>query len=211
MLLGLGMTATVQAEVLAAAAQYGIPGQVLVNLAQTESSGNQAAIGPVTPSGQRAIGVMQLMPDTAAGLGVDPTDEQQNIQGGAMYLSQMFAMFGNWNWAVAAYNCGPGWIQQVLAGTRTLPAETANYVQKILGVPFDPSGQAQGIAAAGGDNAGTLTAPAGGTLSTVQPVNLVTGQPVATGTPAPASGSGSSQLPLLLLAGGGLLIFALMD
>ena len=59
--------------------------------------------------------------------------------------------------------------------------------------------------------AATLTAPAGGTLSTVQPVNLVTGQPVATGTPAPASGSGSSQLPLLLLAGGGLLIFALMD
>ena len=195
-LAGLGMTANVQAELLAAAAQYGVPSQVMLNVAQTESGGNQAAIGPMTSSGEQAVGVMQLMPSTAIGLGVNPYDEVDNINGGAMYLSQMYRQFGSWNLAVAAYNDGPGNIQQVLAGTKTLPTETANYVQKVLGVPFDPSGQSQGIAAVGGTNAGTLIVgtPTGSVVA-----------PVGTGANATASVS----LPLLLVAAGVVLLVAM--
>jgi hypothetical protein len=193
---GLGMSSSVQAELLAAAAEYGIPSQVLLNMAQQESGGNQAAV-----SSEGAIGVMQLMPATAASLGVDPTNEQQNIQGGAEYLSQLYTMFGSWNLAVAAYNCGPGCIEEVLAGTKTLPNETANYVQAILGVPFDPTGQAQGVASGGAPAAtGTLTASTGGTLSTVTPV-------AATGTLF-----SSADIPLLLMAAAGaVLLVVVMD
>ena len=194
---GLGMAANVQAELLSAAAQYGVPTQVMLNVAQTESGGNQAAVGPMTHTGEQAVGVMQLLPSTALGLGVDWTDELDNIRGGAIYLSQMYRQFGSWNLAVAAYNGGPGRIQNVLDGSQTLPPETANYVQKVLGVPFDPSGQSQGVAAGGGSNAGTLI---GGTATG----NVVV--PVGTGGSAPTT---SVSLPLLLAAAGVVLLVAM--
>lgn len=63
-------------------------------------------------SSQGAYGLMQLMPDTAAGCGVDRYDPLQNVLGGTIYLSYCLADFSNWGaysvtYAVAAYNAGP--------------------------------------------------------------------------------------------------------
>ena len=95
-------------------------------VAETESGGNQSAVSPAG-----AIGVMQLMPGTAAALGVDPYDERQNIEGGAKYLHEMLDTFdGDVRKAVAAYNAGP----QAVRNYNGVPPyrETQNYVSKVL-------------------------------------------------------------------------------
>ena len=95
-------------------------------LAETSAGGNQ---GAQSPAG--AIGVMQLMPDTAASLGVNPYDKQQNIEGGAKYLRQMLDSFGgDVKKAVAAYNAGPNAVKKY-GGIPPYP-ETQSYVDKVL-------------------------------------------------------------------------------
>lgn len=77
--------------------------RLLEAIAYVESRFNQHAVSP-----DGAIGVMQLMPATAAELGVDPHNPEGNIRGGADYLRKMVTMFGNnVELAVAAYNAGP--------------------------------------------------------------------------------------------------------
>lgn len=112
---------------LAAAQKYGVDPNVVMAQAYAESGGNQSAV-----SSAGAIGVMQLEPETAAGLGVDPHDLAQNIDGGVRYLSQQFQRFGNYTLALAAYNWGPGRIA-VDKDPSTWPEETQNYVSRILG------------------------------------------------------------------------------
>ena len=76
---------------------------------------------------------MQLMPDTAAALGVDPYDTQQNIEGGTKYLRQMLDSFGgDVRKALAAYNAGP----QAVRDYNGVPPyrETQNYVNKVLDI-----------------------------------------------------------------------------
>ena len=99
----------------------------LVNaVAQAESGGDQSAVSPVG-----AIGVMQLMPDTAAGLGVNPYDKKQNIEGGAKYLREMLDTFGgDVRKAVAAYNAGPAAVK-AYGGVPPYP-ETQAYVDRVL-------------------------------------------------------------------------------
>jgi len=99
---GLGDVSSTQNQIVSTANQYGVPPSIALAVAQIESSFNQAAV-----SSAGAIGVMQLMPKTAAGLNVDPTDATQNIQGGVDYLAQLYNQFGNWPAALAAYNAGP--------------------------------------------------------------------------------------------------------
>lgn len=78
-----------------------------------------------------ALGVMQLMPKTAAGLGVDPTNPMENIRGGVTYLKQMADKYKENRLAAAAYNAGPGNLDKALrrqGGLDTLPNETRNYI-----------------------------------------------------------------------------------
>lgn len=111
------------------ASRYGIPSALAHALVKQESGGNPNARSPVG-----AMGVMQLMPATAKGLGVkDPWDPAQNIDGGMRYLSQLIKQYdGRIDLALAAYNGGPGRLKQRGYDISKMPAETQNYVRKIM-------------------------------------------------------------------------------
>jgi soluble lytic murein transglycosylase-like protein len=116
------------ALVTAAAQRYGLDPAVLHGLIQQESGFN-----PNATSGAGALGLTQLMPGTASGLGVtNPLDPAQSIDGGAHYLrEQLDAFGGDVTKALAAYNAGPGAVTRY--GGVPPYAETQAYVQKVLG------------------------------------------------------------------------------
>lgn len=119
-------TSSVEDLITRAADKYGVDAQLVKAIAIAESDMNQDEISPVG-----AIGVMQLMPETAAGLGVDPYDTTENIAGGTRYLKQMLETFnGNIPLAVAAYNAGPGAVQRY--GGIPPYSETQNYVGRVM-------------------------------------------------------------------------------
>lgn len=109
------------------AINQGVPPSLAIGVARVESGLNQSAVSP-----KGAIGVMQLMPKTAATLKVDPHNTQQNISGGITYLKQLLDRYkGDMPKALAAYNAGPGAVDR----HRGVPPykETQNYVKKITG------------------------------------------------------------------------------
>ena len=110
----------------AAARRHNIPEDLFLRLVQQESGWNAGA-----RAHKGAIGLAQLMPGTADLLGVDETDPQSNLEGGARYLSMMYARFGSWKLALAAYNAGPEAVEA--AGGVPDYEETQNYVAAILG------------------------------------------------------------------------------
>lgn len=116
----------VEQMVRTAALRHGVKPELALAVARTESNLSQEAISPVG-----AIGVMQLMPDTARSLGVrDAHDIRDNIDGGVRYLKQMLGTFQDERLAVAAYNAGPEAVKQY----RGIPpyAETQGYVKKVF-------------------------------------------------------------------------------
>lgn len=125
---GLNISGDTNSLIKEAAARYQVDPRLVAAVAQTESGGNQEAVSPAG-----AVGVMQLMPDTAAGLGVNPYDKRQNIEGGAKYLKQMMDTFGgDVRKAVAAYNAG----SQAVKEYNGIPPyrETQDYVNKVLDI-----------------------------------------------------------------------------
>ena len=114
--------------------RQGVDPSMALSVAQTESGICQwAPNGSVITSSAGALGVFQLMPATAAALGVDPTDVNQNIQGGITYLKQLFAKYGSWDQALAAYNWGPGNVDKAAAAGTSWPTEVYNYAAGIIG------------------------------------------------------------------------------
>lgn len=92
----------------------------------------ESAYNPRAVSHAGAIGLGQLMPDTARALGVDPNNWRQNLDGSARYLALMLAEFGDVRLALAAYNAGP---DAVRAYSGIPPyRETQNHVQRVLAV-----------------------------------------------------------------------------
>ena len=150
-----------------AAAKYGIPPNLLLAVATQESGLNQSAVSPAG-----AIGVMQLMPATAAQFGANPNDLDQNIDAGAHYLSNLLTQYnGDTALALAAYNAGPGNVARY-GGIPPFP-ETENYVSSVMaaagisssntatgidssGNPCDPSTDADCTATDGSTSAGVL-------------------------------------------------------
>lgn len=114
-------------SVLAAAAKYGLS-PLLIDAVARQESGYRANI--VSRAG--AVGIMQLMPDTARLMGVkDARDPRANIEGGARYLRKMLDRFGgDVALALAAYNAGPRTVER--AGGVPRIRETQNYVGRIL-------------------------------------------------------------------------------
>jgi soluble lytic murein transglycosylase-like protein len=122
-----------------AAARNGVDPAVLYGLIEQESG-----FDPSATSSAGALGLTQLMPGTASSLGVsEPLNPAQSIEGGARYLGQMLRQFGgNTADALAAYNAGPGAVQQY-GGVPPYP-ETQQYVSKVLAnaAAFSPSSSA---------------------------------------------------------------------
>ena len=114
------------AEITAAAKKYGLDPALLAGLVKQESGFNPNA---GSPAGAR--GLTQLMPGTAAGLGVtNVLDPAQSLDGGAQYLkAQLDAFGGDVARALAAYNAGPGAVQRY--GGVPPYAETQNYVRAV--------------------------------------------------------------------------------
>ena len=109
----------------AAAHRAGIDPRLLAAVTWAESGFDPDAV-----SRAGAIGLTQLMPATAAGLGVDPTDPIENLEGGARYLAWTIEEFGSVELGLAAYNAGPGAVR--VAGGIPDIAETQAYVPKVL-------------------------------------------------------------------------------
>jgi soluble lytic murein transglycosylase-like protein len=107
-----------------AAGKYGISASLLAGVAKTESNFTSSA---VSPAGAR--GLMQFMPATARGLGVNPDDPASAIDGAARYLSTLTKQFGSTDLALAAYNAGPATVQRYSG----IPpyTETQDYVRKV--------------------------------------------------------------------------------
>ncbi|WP_406833091.1 transglycosylase SLT domain-containing protein [Pedococcus sp. KACC 23699] len=109
-----------------AAQRYGVPVALLTSVAEAESGFNPNAV-----SHAGAVGLMQLMPATARGLGVDPRNPAQAIDGAARLLASHLDRFGSTPLAIAAYNAGPGAVQRY--GGVPPYRETQQYVQRVLG------------------------------------------------------------------------------
>jgi hypothetical protein len=109
-----------------AAAKYGVDANLLAAVARQESGFNAKAVSPAG-----AQGLMQLMPGTAAGLGVTNSfDPSQAVDGAARLLKSLSAEFGRTDLALAAYNAGPGAVHRY-GGVPPYP-ETQNYVRSIM-------------------------------------------------------------------------------
>lgn len=108
-----------------AAGKYGVPVSVLTAVARRESNFDTAAV-----STAGAEGLMQLMPETAAGLGVTPFTARQAIDGAAQLLSGYLDRFGSVPLALAAYNAGSGAVEEF--GGVPPYAQTQGYVADIM-------------------------------------------------------------------------------
>ncbi|MEZ5321059.1 MAG: lytic transglycosylase domain-containing protein [Microthrixaceae bacterium] len=167
-----------------AGARYDINPRLLAAVAKQESNFN-----PRSVSSAGATGLMQFMPATARGLGIDPNDPAQAIDGAARYLRAQLDRFGSVELALAAYNAGPGAVSR--AGGIPAIAETRNYVAKVMGSlgGEPPTFAASPTATAAASTSGSPTATAsvlaarlalgalGNSTATSTPVGTVSGVP----------------------------------
>lgn len=118
----------------AASARHGVPEHLVRGVIQQESGGD-----PLAVSKKGARGLMQLLPSTAADMGVqDEFDPAQNIDGGTKYLGQLLKRYGgDQNKALAAYNFGMGNVERGAAW----PVETKEYVAKVSQLAQEAGGR----------------------------------------------------------------------
>ena len=121
-----------------ASQRFGIPEDWIVRVMRAESGCQTVRNGRPIRSRVGAMGLMQIMPGTWAGLtaryslGTNPDDPRANILGGTAYLREMYDRFG-YPGLFAAYNAGPASYASTLAGRSRLPRETIAYVASITG------------------------------------------------------------------------------
>lgn len=119
----------IQADARSLARKYDIPEDIFLALIEAESGWNPGAL-----SRRGAIGLTQVMPETARKMGYDPDhlkeDPVSQLEAGARYLLNMYREFGNWVHAVAAYNAGP--VNVTKFGGVPPFKETRRYVEKVF-------------------------------------------------------------------------------
>lgn len=119
----------VHALIQAAAEKHGVRAALVKSIVAVESAFNCDAVSP-----RGAVGLMQMMPQTASEYGVDPTIPEQNIDGGTRYLGFLVKKYRKYKnglkLAIAAYNAGPGMVDKY----RRIPPfrETRMYVTRVL-------------------------------------------------------------------------------
>jgi cell wall-associated NlpC family hydrolase len=122
---GAGLAGVPYADLFTAAgARHGVDPALLAGVAKVESGFDSSAV-----SSAGATGLMQFMPATARGLGVDASDPASSVDGAARYLRQLTDRFGSTDLALAAYNAGPGTVARY--GGIPPYAETQSYVRKV--------------------------------------------------------------------------------
>jgi soluble lytic murein transglycosylase-like protein len=121
--------ATPQQLIEETAQRLGLPPRFLHSVARAESGLRPDAVSP-----KGAIGIMQLMPETARELGADPSDPRQNVDAGARYLSALLIKYKDDPYqlrkALAAYNAGPGAVDRY----HGVPPyrETVRYIERVI-------------------------------------------------------------------------------
>jgi cell division septation protein DedD len=139
--------------IIEAAAKYDVPELWIREVIRQESGGRLFEDGQLITSSAGAMGLMQVMPETYDGLrqryslGDDPFDPHDNIMAGTAYIREMYDVYGSPGF-LAAYNAGPGRLEDYLIRNRPLPDETRHYVARIgpniAGVyPLHPSQSTQ--------------------------------------------------------------------
>jgi Transglycosylase SLT domain len=122
----------------AAAKANALPVDFFTRVIWQESRLRADVVGPVTRSGERALGIAQFMPSTAAERNlVEPFNPAEALPKSGEFLAELRSQFGNLGLAAAAYNAGPQRLRDFLAGSRDLPTETRNYVLAITGHPIE--------------------------------------------------------------------------
>lgn len=120
-----------------ASQRFSIPEKWIRTIISIESGGHTTWFGKPITSNAGAMGVMQLEPDTYKeisarhGLGANPYNVRDNILAGTAYLSELYNKYG-YPRLFAAYNAGPGVLEQHIARGIRLPAETVNYIRKAV-------------------------------------------------------------------------------
>lgn len=170
------------------AAKHGLPPYLLSALIRQESN-----FCPTARSNAGAMGLGQLIPSTAAALGVgNPYDPVQNLDGAARYLRQQFLTFKTWPLALAAYNAGPGAVMQY-GGIPPYP-ETQNYVRRVLDFYTAYAAPAGAPVQASRPAATPVTV-----ALTLPPAQVTAGRPVVTPgiqyTPAPTPAPTQTSVP----------------
>ena len=119
-------------DIPALATKYGLDPEIIGKQVQQESGGKQSAVSP-----KGAVGIMQLMPETAKELGVDRHDPHQNAEGGMRLMQRLLNKYkGDYRKALAAYDAGEKHVDK--AGGVPDIAETKDYVEKIMGPEKPP-------------------------------------------------------------------------
>ncbi len=173
-----------------ASKRFDVPEAWIRGVMRVESGGNLFINGQLTTSGAGAMGLMQVMPDTydglreRYGLGDDPYDPHDNILAGAAYIREMYDLYGSPGF-LAAYNAGPGRLDDYLTRNRPLPAETRRYVAMIGPSVIGSSPVTRSAAEQYAANAMPVNVPAGPRYASASaPVSVPVSAPVPD-VPAP--------------------------
>jgi hypothetical protein len=124
--------------------KYGLPKNILVGVMGAESNFNPNAVSPVG-----AKGLMQFMKATAQEYGINPLNPSEAIDAAGKYLASSYKKFNSWEDALRSYNMGVGGLQQVKAGKKAMPKETAEYVGRVYknaGISYEEPSYANSVA-----------------------------------------------------------------